>query len=92
MKASYYNRYGDDILFEEIENEIHMSGFNMDWMRYGWSNEDEKKIIMVDPSGGPYITLGSDLGLYFGDRKKRIIESIKIDNENKKVIFKIKQQ
>ncbi len=91
MKANYYNRYGDDIIFEEIGDEIHMSGFNMEWMRYGWSNEDKNKIIMVDPSGGPYITINSSLGLYFGDKKKRIIESIKIDNENKKVIFKIKQ-
>jgi len=40
------------------------------------------KIDMVDPSGGPYITINSSLGLYFGDKKKRIIESIKIDNEN----------
>jgi len=89
MKANYYNRYGDDIIFEEIGDEIHMSGFNMEWMRYGW--DDNNIITMIDPSGGPYTTINSNLGLYFGDKKKRLIESIKIDNENNKVIFKIKQ-
>jgi len=89
MKANYYNRYGDDIIFEEIGDEIHMSGFNMEWMRYGW--DDDEVITMIDPSGGPYTTVNSNLGLYFGDKKKRIIESIKIDNKNNKVIFKIKQ-
>ena len=91
MKVSYYNRYGDNIIFEEKENnEIHMSGFNMEWIRYGWSNEDKNRITMVDPSGGPYITINSNLGLYFGDKKQRLVESIIIDNENNKVIFKIK--
>ena len=49
---------------------------------------DENDICMVDPSGGPYLCKGYDIGLYFNDRKKRIIESIQINNN--KVYIKIK--
>ena len=32
--TSYINRYGDNIVFEEInENTIFMYGFNPEWMR-----------------------------------------------------------
>jgi hypothetical protein len=85
-KVSYNNRYGDNIIFEQIDNEIHMSGFNMEWIRVGY--DDEKNITMVDPSGGPYLAISMNLGLYFNDKQNRIIESIEI-KENK-IIFKIK--
>jgi len=152
MKATYLNRYGDNVLFEEFENEVHMSGFNLEWMRYGWENvyteaynkyvedvskleepdtnlliddpdqnglrkctleefkefvhewyedrvnplskyrslivSDHNDINMVDPSGGPYITKGTNIGRYFSDKKDRIVKSIKIEPD--KVIFKIK--
>ena len=86
MKVSYYNRYGDNIIFEQIENEIHMSGFSLDYMRT--STDNNGNITMIDPAGGPYLNIGTNLGLYFNDKKSRIIESIEI-KENK-VIFKIK--
>ncbi len=85
-KVSYNNRYGDNIIFEQIDNEIHMSGFNMEWIRVGY--DDEKNITMVDPSGGPYLAISMNLGLYFNDKQNHIIESIEI-KENK-IIFKIK--
>lgn len=88
--AMYYNRYGDNIVFSEInENEIHMSGFNMDWVRYGWT-KSEDEIDMVDPSGGPYLTVNSNLKLYFEDNKNRFIKSIKIDTD--KIIFEIDEK
>ena len=152
MKATYNNRYGDTIVFQEASSdEVHMTGHA--YMRIGWDNiytkaydaymadvakldepdfdlliedpsqnitrhctfEEFKKWIhgyypdrinplsryqklvetdyatinMVDPSGGPYLKVGYDLSAYFGDRKKRIIESIQ--NQQDKVIFKIKQ-
>ena len=43
---------------------------------------------MVDPSGGPYISKRTDLGRYFNDNKKRIVN--KIDFDNSTVIFTIK--
>jgi hypothetical protein len=62
MKATYINRMGDDIQFELIsEDEIKMSGF--DYYRTGF-NED-KTINFIDPSGGPYICIGTDMNRYF---------------------------
>jgi hypothetical protein len=44
------------------------------------------KIEFFDPSGGPYINVGEELGYYFGDGKSRIVKEIqKLDNS---VIFK----
>jgi len=153
MKVTYNNRYGDDIVFEQISDDIvQMSGFNPEWLRYGFENvyepayesymddvnkmiepdmnlliddpsqnitrpctfrefkefiheyypdrinplrkyqnlvkSDEKNIFMVDPSGGPYLCKGYDIGVYFNDKKKRIIESIQVNNSI--VNFKIK--
>lgn len=85
-KVTYNNRYGDNIIFEQIDNEIHMSGFNMEWIRVGY--DDEKNITMIDPAGGPYLSIGMNLGLYFNDKRSSIIENIKI--EENKVIFKTK--
>lgn len=51
-------------------------------------NEDPEEIIMVDPSGGPYIEVGNDLQSFFKDGKKRIIDKIKLDKE--RVIFMLK--
>jgi hypothetical protein len=49
---------------------------------------DRETIDMIDPSGGPYITVGSNLRMFFGDKVDRIVERIKI-GENK-ITFKIK--
>lgn len=152
MKANYYNRYGDNIVFEYIsENKIQMSGYNHEWIRCAYENDYEKAyqsytedclaleepdmdllfddlinnqlrhltleefkeeahkeyfyknpklrkycslitsnkddIHMVDPSGGPYISKRSDLGRYFNDGKKRIINKIELDKTT--VIFTI---
>jgi hypothetical protein len=44
------------------------------------------KIEFFDPSGGPFINIGQQLGYYFGDGKSRIVKEIqKLDNS---VIFK----
>ena len=81
--VSYTNRYGDEIIFKEInENQIQMLGG--DHYRIGY-NEDET-IDFVDPSGGPFIQVGTDLGRYFGDGVKRVIKSIE---QNEKIIFNV---
>ena len=85
-KVSYCNRYGDNIIFEQKDNEIHMSGFSLDYMRT--STDDSGNVTMVDPAGGPYLSVGMNLGLYFNDKRSSIIENIKI--EENKVIFKTK--
>jgi hypothetical protein len=60
--TKYTNRYGDVFTFEENENG------NIDWRgdfkytRCGWNDDDN--IIFVDPSGGPYIPVGTNMLLY----------------------------
>lgn len=55
--------------------------------KYIYSNKNV--IDMVDPSGGPYLSLGTNLKEFFGkDYEDLIIESIKLGK--KKIKFKIK--
>lgn len=77
MKIVYVNRHGDKIQFEDKEYTVEMTGYSDLGMRYGFV-DDPNVINMVDPSGGPYLTLGSDLRLFFGDKKARIIKAINI--------------
>jgi hypothetical protein len=61
--SEYVNRYGDKFTFEKNENgNIQWSG-DFKYTRYGFE-DNPKDVTMVDPSGGPYITLGMDLTLY----------------------------
>ena len=53
--------------------------------RYIYS--DRETINMVDPSGGPYLTVGSNLKLFFGDTIDRIIKKIKVGED--KITFTI---
>jgi hypothetical protein len=55
--------------------------------KYIYSDKDT--IEMVDPSGGPYLSLGTNLGTFFGkDYEDLIVESIKLGKKNIK--FKVK--
>jgi hypothetical protein len=80
MKTTYTNRYGDKIQFEDKGDIVEMSGYFDMGMRYGWK-DDPNVIDMVDPSGGPYITIGSDLCLFFEDKKSRIVKAIDISSD-----------
>lgn len=78
-RATYHNRYGDNLVFEELnENEVQMSGF--DHYRCGGD--------FIDPSGGPFIKIGTDVGRYFEDGKVRKVKAITITEEGK-AIFKV---
>ena len=62
MKA-YTNRYGDEFTFEYNERgNIQWSG-NFEYHRTAF-NDNPDDIIMVDPSGGPYIELGCNMSLF----------------------------
>lgn len=86
MVAEYKNRYGDIMVFtDNNDGTVDMEGAQYFRVGYG---DDNKTINMVDPSGGPYITKGSNLNLFFEDGVDRIVELI--DFEKGKIIFKIK--
>ncbi len=84
MKTIYHNRYGDEIIFEQQDDTVTMSGYNPEWIRYSIGddadscNKAEEVVTMIDPSGGPYLTIGSDLSLFWGDKQPRIIKSIRL--------------
>lgn len=79
MKATYYNRYGDIIVFEKINDDtVKMYGYN--YSRSGF-NEDGS-ITFIDPSGGPYIGVGMNLNTYFNTKKDMIIKAIEHQPEN----------
>lgn len=150
-KALYNNRYGDEIVFEDIsKDKVLMRDYDPDYCRYGYSNDysdaydiykleclameepdytllieeesklremtyqefaheveasyynerhpfrdkynkyvrsDKSNISMFDPAGGPYITVGTDLKLFFKDKKSRIVQEIEVQKD--KVIFTI---
>lgn len=54
---------------------------------YKLVKSDKSKYYMVDPSGGPYISLGFNLGIFFKDGKKRIVKNIEPKSE--KIIFTV---
>lgn len=73
IEVFYTNRYGDVIVFSEQEDgTIHMTGGS--YWRVGWNDKQEN--TMVDPSGGPYIGLGYDMGFLHSNWTGRIIRNI----------------
>lgn len=61
--TEYKNRYGDIFTFEVNERgNIDWKG-NFEWLRFGFAN-DPGDIITVDPSGGPYISIGADMSQF----------------------------
>lgn len=93
-KTAYRNRYGDIITFEHIGNQVIMKGGK--WLRYGFSNEDDS-IDMVDPSGGPYISIEDNLNEFWpkGKYQDLLIERIEVGDGNEVdgsiVTFTLKQ-
>jgi hypothetical protein len=85
-KVVYFNRYRDKIIFEHIGDEVTMTGGQ--WLRYGY--DDYNKITMVDPSGGPYISIGDNLKAFWpkGEYQDLIVDGIEIGKDL--VTFKIK--
>jgi len=74
MKYAYFNRHRDEIVFDDDGNgNVLMYGGK--WMRFGLRGTPEE-ITMVDPSGGPYITLDTDLDFFFQDGLSRIVTAI----------------
>lgn len=73
MKTSYFNRSGDEITFERTEdNKVIMTGYNPDYMRYVMHGDYK----MVDPSGGPYLQVGTNLKYYFDVKEDMVISDI----------------
>ena len=61
----YTNRYGDVFTFTRTEDGNILWQGNFEYVRYSYSNDlVDSQLTMIDPSGGPYLTIGSNMGLY----------------------------
>jgi hypothetical protein len=97
MIVEYINRYEDVIIFEEVSGNIKMT-FTEDsglFIRLGWKSDSYKengKYNMIDGSGGPYITEGTNMGLFHKDWDGKIVKSIiGKPNSNKEYLLLIKK-
>ena len=131
MKTTYQNRYGDNIVFEKLNDKtVKRSGHNHEWIRCGYPNvyddayaayckdieepmsleqfkekihnskfellkkyqsliySDTSTYDMVDPSGGPYLSVGTNLKYYFETKENMVIKSITFDKNE--IIFQLK--
>ena len=91
MEYKFINRYGNEILFIKEGDTFEMKGG--DYYRYLYNVDDEGIFLnynAIDPSGGPYISVGMDMEYIDKDLKGLVIESIERNDEEGKIILKTK--
>lgn len=92
--SSFKNRYGDVITLRlEDDGCIYMYGGKFFRTIYN-ANGDAKEITGIDPSGGPFISVGDDLGLFnnqwYGKKVSKIEWATnKTPEEENETIFKL---
>jgi hypothetical protein len=93
QKFDYTNRYNDIISFvKEKDWEIRMIGG--EYYRFGWNTKeqsDNKEYNMADPSGGPYIASGSDMGRFMKEWTGLIVKHLTPDSVSNEVIIHLHQ-
>jgi hypothetical protein len=75
------NRYKDKNYLRQIGDKEYKYEGDSDYLRIGYSTDDKYKIEFIDPSGGPFLSVGSEV---FGIEGK-ITE---INKEDKTFILK----
>lgn len=79
------NRYGDEYNFELVGDNTYTIVGNLKYWRFGGregqSGIDDTDLGFVDPSGGPFIEVGSSI-------EGRVIERIRLDGE--RILFEVK--
>ena len=70
------NRYGLDIFLEYLQDEIYLLKGDLNCLSVIGMNEETKNVVAVDPSGGPFITVG------FVPKNGLIVTKINFDNNN----------
>lgn len=81
MLKQYINRYGERIMFLEIEDEDTIVVYNYHPSMMGVSGGiviDNQLVnpTTIDPSGGPVLSVGMDIEYIFGDNISRIIKQL----------------
>jgi hypothetical protein len=81
LKYLLDNKDRQDDVMSEKSFEIKMEEDVEFFKKYSKFVKSSEEISMVDPSGGPYIQLGSNLAYYFKVRGNIIVKKIDIDEE-----------
>lgn len=80
-----YNRYGENIYLEEIEENKYVLKGNTDWCRVIFSYNSMNSINAIDPSGGPYMAVGN----FSIDNDSKVLNNIR-ESESGKFILEFK--
>lgn len=81
LKYLLDNKDRQDDVMSEKSFEIKMEEDVEFFKKYSKFVKSSEEISMVDPSGGPYIQLGSNLAYYFKVKGNIIVKKIDIDEE-----------
>lgn len=76
----YRNRDGDTIVFERQGETVVMSGYG-EYYRVGYLDSSKDNLGFMDPSGGPMISVGDDLGDFGKQLKGCVVKKIEIGNQ-----------
>lgn len=74
--------------YQEFVYEVENNEKFRHYLRHAKS--DKSRLNMVDPSGGPYIALGMDVGRYFEDNIERIVDEIQFGDN--KIVFSVSKE
>ena len=82
------NRYGDEYSFELVSEGVYTIVGDLKYWRYG-GLEGQERISMdelgfVDPSGGPFISVGGKL-----PGMNESVKRIRVDKENDRILFEV---
>lgn len=55
------NRYKDKNYLRQIGDKEYKYEGDLEYIRIGYSTEDKHKIEFIDPSGGPFLSVGSEV-------------------------------
>jgi len=85
----YKNRYGDIFTFTKTEDGNILWQGNFEYIRYSYLNDlVGNQLTMIDPSGGPYLTIGSNMGLFDESFKELFIKGFSETPEGYLIITK----
>jgi len=82
----FKNRYGDTMSFEEVSNDTLLWRGSQSYERY--AVDEMGNYTMVDPSGGPYISKGQDIGMDYPAWKGRTVDHLQHHDEGYLIICK----
>lgn len=79
MDHKLYNRYGDKLYLKEISEYVYTLEGNTDWCRIIYKDAGMTTIDAIDPSGGPYMSVGN----FSIDMNRKVLNKITEETSGK---------